>query len=287
MGENNVYKSLPLNVGYIRIFKIEPGKADEELKGTLSVIPLYNSPCYEYEALSYVWGPQNPPDHIFCDDNVLQITPNLGLALRRVRRLDKPRAVWIDALCINQSDNIELSHQVTIMRDIYDRATQVLVWLAEDNLSTAKDALGLVRKAAKLARDEAGSDVPLPNQIASEQPSAQQNKLRGFPAVDDSKWNAFLDLINRSWFERVWIMQEVSTSTQSLVMIGEEDISWTDIGVAVMWFSIKGYNGLIPGISGINRVFHIWGCRELPKHERPPLVHNLTNKTLEIKQEQR
>lgn len=54
MGENNVYKSLPLNVGYIRIFKIEPGKADEELKGTLSVIPLYDSPCYEYEALSYV-----------------------------------------------------------------------------------------------------------------------------------------------------------------------------------------------------------------------------------------
>jgi hypothetical protein len=37
--------------------------------------------------------------------------------------------IWIDALCINQSDNVEKAIQVPLMGSIYTNARQVIVWL--------------------------------------------------------------------------------------------------------------------------------------------------------------
>jgi hypothetical protein len=36
---------------------------------------------------------------------------------------------WYDALCINQADLAERSHQVGIMRQIYEKADRVVIWL--------------------------------------------------------------------------------------------------------------------------------------------------------------
>jgi hypothetical protein len=39
--------------------------------------------------------------------------------------------LWVDAICINQHNNQEKSHQVSMMGEIYKRDTQVLAWLGE------------------------------------------------------------------------------------------------------------------------------------------------------------
>ena len=161
------------------------------------------------------------------------------------------------------------------MRDIYSGATRVLIWLGEDNADTTDDALTLIRKAAELARAESGSAIPRPSKIVTEHPSAHQNLLRGFPAIDDAAWSALVDFLDRPWFERVWIIQEVSTRTESLEMIGGREINWTDIAIAALWFSIKGYNGLIPGFGRINNVTQIRRARELPDTKCAPLLNRL------------
>jgi hypothetical protein len=58
----------------------------------------------EYEALSYVWGKPDFTQQIVLDDEPFYITPNLDVALRYRRRTHTDRLLWVDAICINQSD---------------------------------------------------------------------------------------------------------------------------------------------------------------------------------------
>ena len=41
--------------------------------------------------------------------------------------------LWIDSLCINQLDLLELNSQVNKIRDIYNSAIKVVAWLGEDD----------------------------------------------------------------------------------------------------------------------------------------------------------
>lgn len=85
------------------------------------------------------------------DGTPFQATRNLFAALKRLRldpsssrianQPDCPpvtdpsgtsRILWIDAICINQSDDDEKSHQVAMMGDIYGKAATGLLWLGEE-----------------------------------------------------------------------------------------------------------------------------------------------------------
>ena len=90
-----------------------------------------------YEALSYYWGtdlakesieilhgqgPSHRPIH-------LMVRPNLYSALIQLRYQDRPRELWIDAICINQEDIQEKNWQIPLIPRIYSGATSVAVWL--------------------------------------------------------------------------------------------------------------------------------------------------------------
>ena len=95
--------------------------------GTLSVVSLLDQP--DYDALSYVWGSLLSWRGLEVDRSRILIGQNLETALRHLRLPDRSRTLWIDAVCINQSDSIEKSHQVRLMRDVYSHATTVRAWL--------------------------------------------------------------------------------------------------------------------------------------------------------------
>jgi Heterokaryon incompatibility protein (HET) len=77
---------------------------------------------HSYEALSYVWGFLSSSESLRCDGKSISITPNLRDALRKLRLVDRHRALWVDQICINQSDKDEKSSQVAL-------AEQVIAWL--------------------------------------------------------------------------------------------------------------------------------------------------------------
>ncbi len=89
-----------------------------------------------YIALSYTWGDSNPSKSIYLEEysDIFQIIvgPNLFSALRQFRHTTDERPLWVDALCINQSDTVERSFQVSLMRSIYEKAACVLMWLGEE-----------------------------------------------------------------------------------------------------------------------------------------------------------
>lgn len=81
----------------------------------------------QYDALSYVWGDASEVCHITLDGMTIPVTANLYEALCQVRHWTV--ALWVDALCINQSDLSERSQQVSLMHRICTQASSVLVSL--------------------------------------------------------------------------------------------------------------------------------------------------------------
>jgi hypothetical protein len=105
-----------------------------------------------YIALSYVWGDPSETSTIFVNGRSVQVTTNLAAALGRIRRRYwEPETLWIDAVCINQKDDIEKSSQFNLMREIYTNANGIYILLGndEDDFSTAKRQCGWLTSMPK------------------------------------------------------------------------------------------------------------------------------------------
>jgi len=106
-----------------------------------------DSGAVKYQALSYVWGDITGTRPIFCDEDgkFILVTTNCEAALRHLRRSRQSRFLWIDAMCINQSEEpdvvLEKNQQLKMMGDIYARADNVLVWLGQLPSSISADEL--------------------------------------------------------------------------------------------------------------------------------------------------
>ena len=89
-----------------------------------------------YEAVSWCWGRQNNDSYIRIRGSARQefkfeVSRNLESALRCLRLPDQTRNLWIDFICIDQSNVAERSEQVSLMAQIYGNAERVCVWLGE------------------------------------------------------------------------------------------------------------------------------------------------------------
>ena len=113
---------------YIRLMTLQPAKLGEDLRSDIRVWLLDEAP--PYEALSYCWGPVQPICFLHLNEKKLAITPNLHSALYHISMTRKNSlTIWVDAVCINQGDNTEKAEQVSLMREIYERASRTVVWL--------------------------------------------------------------------------------------------------------------------------------------------------------------
>jgi hypothetical protein len=115
----------------IRILELQKGCGDEQLICNLSVADLDERP--NYEVLSYVWGDPKDTEEIMVAGVPFQATTNLANFLRCLRLPDRDRLVWADAICIDQSNAEEKSHQIGLMTDIYRHAKDAHVWFGPFN----------------------------------------------------------------------------------------------------------------------------------------------------------
>ncbi|KAI1640930.1 heterokaryon incompatibility protein-domain-containing protein [Biscogniauxia mediterranea] len=107
-----------------------PTATDIELQ--LSVHPFKG--CPKYEALSYCWGDMNGPKYLLkCNGHRFLALRSMTNALLALRLPDRPRTVWIDAICIHQEDvdraREEKGQQIGMMQHIYRGAARTIVWL--------------------------------------------------------------------------------------------------------------------------------------------------------------
>lgn len=119
----------------IRLVTLVAGETSAPIQISISEVRSKDNP--EYEALSYTWATEDGDDarssSIECGSQCIWITRNCEAALRRLRNRDADCTLWVDAICIDQRNIHERGHQVGLMRDIYSKAKQVLIWLGESS----------------------------------------------------------------------------------------------------------------------------------------------------------
>ncbi|KAK3386641.1 heterokaryon incompatibility protein-domain-containing protein [Podospora didyma] len=129
---NVQYDNLDNDKKTIRILHLLPGRWTESICCRLQTCSLDDS--HSFDALSYVWGNAHDTAPIDVGGSSFQATKNLIAALRRLRSSVEPRALWVDAICINQRDNSEKTQQVQLMARIYETARSVHVFLGESGI---------------------------------------------------------------------------------------------------------------------------------------------------------
>jgi hypothetical protein len=89
-----------IEVGFFRLITLSPGQWGDEIRCTLKTYDRIDNCFPSYKALSYVWGRwrRRDPSEIFVNDNKVEVTTNLEIALKYLREQDEETILWIDAL---------------------------------------------------------------------------------------------------------------------------------------------------------------------------------------------
>lgn len=114
------YEPLPTRE-HTRVLVLEPDPNDDNelpLVASLRLLDLRDEDSEPFEAISYVWGSPEKTHVIVVDGHRMPITANLWEALGQTRLYDQPRRLWADAICIDQSNDIEKGQQVAEMGQI-------------------------------------------------------------------------------------------------------------------------------------------------------------------------
>jgi len=159
----------------------------------------------------------------------VEATQNLAAALVDLRYPAEPRVLWIDAICINQKDKSERSSQVARMADIYRLADRVVVWLGPGDAGGG-EALSLLGHIG--SQIEVDWDLTRMRCAEHGEPSWAD---RNVPArLEGGEFRAIHDLVNRSWFERLWVRQEIGLANErAIIMCGTEAIDWWQFSNAI------------------------------------------------------
>ena len=213
----------------IRVLEILPCLNEwTSVRGAIIHTTLEDAP--RYIALSYEWG-RPAPESLLDQEYVpvprepemtvngleTKLRPNLLRMLRLLRsRVEESQpAIWVDAICIDQSDADEKGHQVSIIGEIFANASDVIVGLY-DSAGTAEkgiEYLNRIAAAASTTRNQAHEDESIMSGALAflEPPGA---------------WDALFNLFSDTWWQRMWIVQEVVLASNAIFLIGSASFSF-------------------------------------------------------------
>jgi hypothetical protein len=197
------HKPLDLDTRMLRLLRILPDLDAGMLQCELTTHDFASATDIGYNALSYEWGPDEPPfSWIRINDGYYQIRDNLyqffQVAHAKLPHYDDFRGyLWIDAVCIDQQNLSERGHQVKQMGDIYSQAKTVLLWLGRHH-SRNIDAAGL---GSNLLAKQTES-FRFPNQYPNEWPSERAEQL----LRDRLELRlAIKEIFSRTYWTRMWM----------------------------------------------------------------------------------
>ncbi|XDG07219.1 hypothetical protein ABKA04_006834 [Annulohypoxylon sp. FPYF3050] len=188
----------------------------------------------DFVALSYVWGDQSIRKDIFVNDVRMSVTASLESALRELRnhaRIQQGFYVWVDALCINQDDLDERGVQVGRMKEIYNTAWHVVIWLGPEADHSDLAMLALRYMSVESERGDVLEKLYKRVEFyVVRLPFMQWKHEHKSLLIRKGVLNALHHLLSRPYWRRLWIIQEVVLgSRNSPVLCGGSSILIRDI----------------------------------------------------------
>ncbi|KAK0744768.1 heterokaryon incompatibility protein-domain-containing protein [Apiosordaria backusii] len=233
---------------------------------TLTHASLDAQPTPAFSALSYVWGDATDTRSIFLDGNTFQVTKNLFTALTRLQTDKFNGHIWIDAVCINQSDNDEKSVQVQIMSYIYSRAAEVVIWLGPE---PDYGALRSIQYLGTMFREQVRTKAAKGEKEFNVWADGFVKTVRQYAVTDGygdiSKPGFNFEFIwvffrQRPWWRRVWIIQEVVLAKKATVLCGTASIPWEDVA--------DNHDGGIQATNPRDRIYGLLGLVRLEDRQK-------------------
>lgn len=193
----------------------------------------------EFAALSYVWGDCGElaaTHRIRIGQHDFKITKNCEMALTAIVQAYGPTIIWVDSICIDQSNLRERNHQVRLMGSIYEHAHTVFIWLGPDS-ALLRQSIEYVKT---LAQDQ-----------TSEFSFAQTQLLRPF--------------LKNDWFGRGWTFQEFVLATKPVFLTGSASLERSELLRAAEYLHDQGpearwYRGSEESTSayGLTALMDLW-----------------------------
>lgn len=226
------YDDQPLGPREIRLLTVErdpslqhvfPWLPEQPLHLTTTVHKLDDEP--DFYALSYVWGPTKASISVLCNGGSLLVTESAHEILNVA--LQSGETVWIDAICIDQSNSKEKAIQIPLMQHIYANATAVVMYLGASNVATTAFM----------------SDFPRIFELSlSWMPTPYNSdpgwRGEGWPREDDDFWVGLYQLLDHDWFRRLWTFQEAVLAGNTSLLCG---MRWIDANDFIT-FILRGQN---------------------------------------------
>lgn len=204
----------------IRLLVIEPSDHLSPVSCRFLNSHLQDHP--EYDALSYCWGSQSQTQ--WCSVTIdnrqdFRVTKHLLQALRRLRTKDNIRIIWIDAICINQSNLTERNHQVQVMREIYSQARGVIIWLGEVDQTQPS----CERHPSAFDREQGVCVEPGISAVEHR----DFGRVLHEKLVADSETSRLQSRLGEAWWKSIWALQEFAASRSlPTVYLGPHAFRW-------------------------------------------------------------
>ncbi|GIZ38602.1 hypothetical protein CKM354_000201400 [Cercospora kikuchii] len=211
-----------------------------------------------YKALSYCWGTEKADQVIHVNGEPFLVNPNLFEFLKLIDT-DKDDGtgnecvgwIFIDAICINQTNLDERSSQVTLMGDVYKQAEEVIVWLGVQetmvDASTAldpdawQDCCDIVELHFVTMATMRVIGTPV-QEIASD-------FLDAHLGIETAR-ALVMPLVRHSFWSRLWIVQEIVLARNLWIWYQGLRISWFTLYECLKY----GWKNVIDPLSTVKMV---------------------------------
>jgi len=230
-------------------------RVGNQLHARLEQVEISRSP--KYCALSYVWrwspkldtglAENNQTKPIYLDGCEIQVTANLADFIDAITA-PRPEATpatprppplpyWIDAICIDQSHDAEKSAQVRMMREIYDSATCITIWLGRHDQDSRRciDKMKMCASTVRALYLNVNQNHPAALEgdvetrtvrileIFCEYLQENLNVLdKDGGLVDQEGWGKLAQFFHdRQWWNRMWTVQEYLPNVEKIFLCGD------------------------------------------------------------------
>ena len=240
------YEPLEVDNYEIRLLTILPGLPGSIVRCTMKSTNLI-SPI-KYAALSYCWGDATITTNIFVNEIEIQVTVNLADALQHLRKLGVGR-LWVDALCINQTDRKEKSLQIRNMMHVYSKAEMTYAWLGREEVDGTRTVFGFPESLLNPHSNINSTPTSHTCGPRTQAPSRRQGRLhkrvkrpayQNPPQSGDCQrcmlersFQGLQCILECEYWKRRWIIQETSASYQQLLLCGDAAITLDEMNKAV------------------------------------------------------
>lgn len=146
----------------------------------------------------------------YVQDTVYHLLRTLWASAEIQQRFRDGQHFWLDAICVNQNDEIETVQQTSIMHEIYKAAQHVYVWL------------GTAYNSSAVAMDFLSHLIPStsPQESATNLHPRTQSHLKG------QYWPLYF-LFIRPYWERTWVVQEFLLARDVTLLCGDRAVPWS------------------------------------------------------------